>query len=161
MARKRLRGVRLDPELDEWFAQFCELTHRDPSDVIRTVLHLFLVDGPQAAELRLTQRLWDQKKGKDGVVVAMREEHPPEGGRQLVVYTPQGYRGSEERLKQRVAEAAQAGNVEVAKGREAFQAALEAFGQDLDALVESRVKVARGKSAQPRAGRRKKAAGGG
>ena len=106
MARSRLRGVRLPPELDAELARFCELTNRDANDVIRGVLKLFLAGGPQQAELRLTQQLWQEEPvgegAKDVEVVALRETHPPSGGRQLVIYTPQGFQGNLEAIEDAV-----------------------------------------------------------
>ena len=120
MARSRLRGVRLPPELDAEFTRFCELTNRDPNDVIRRVLRLFLADGPQQAELRLTRQLWqgDAQAEAEGEldVVALKETRPPNGGRQLVIYTPQGFKGDLKAIENAVKTVIQA---ERAKGQSA------------------------------------------
>ena len=106
MAKSRLRGVRLPPELDTALARFCELTNRDANDVIRRVLKLFLAGGPQQAELRLTQQLRQEEPVGDGAddveVVALKETHPPAGGRQLVIYTPQGFQGNLDAIEEAV-----------------------------------------------------------
>lgn len=51
-------NVRLPPEVHETFVRFCQATHRHEQETIRAVFKLFLADGPEAAERRLTAGLW-------------------------------------------------------------------------------------------------------
>lgn len=75
---------------------------------------------PRQAELRLTRQLWqgDEPTEAEGEldVVALKETRPPTGGRQLVIYTPQGFKGDLEAIENAVKTVIQA---ERAKGQPA------------------------------------------
>jgi len=137
--------------------EFCRQSRRDRADVIRYAVELLLADGYEAAEMRLAHHIWDAAKAKEGdVVVAMREEYPASGGRRLVVYTPVGWKGSEEHLKQQVVEAAQAGNLSVEEAREAR---LDKLDEGLSKALGTPRQRGPRKGQQPSTPRRKKAGG--
>ena len=111
--------IRLDQATVDCLKAFCDKTRRARADVIRAAIDLFLADGEQAAEMRLTQKLWPPPTGEPGKsdqpVIAMRERHPAQAGRQLVVYTPAGYKGSPEELKQAVRKALDTDTLKIEK----------------------------------------------
>ena len=61
--------VRLDDALHAALAEFCKGTNREAVDTTRRVLWLFLADGIDAAEARLTRGVWEksEKRTRDAL----------------------------------------------------------------------------------------------
>jgi hypothetical protein len=60
---KRKRYVLLDPELDASVAKLCEQTRRDLPYTLRAIIEMFMADGIDAANARLSSGLWVNQPG--------------------------------------------------------------------------------------------------
>ena len=61
MSRQNLIQFR-DSALKGELEAFCALTNREPGPTLRALVRLFLADGVEIAELRLTQNLWEAEE---------------------------------------------------------------------------------------------------